>query len=64
MANTNRKVLGISDHAPYKPCRGHYHGPDLAVGRAAGETGGVKSPPDPHYRRRFPVEIIIHAVWL
>ena len=27
------------------------------------ETGGMK-PPDPHYRHRFPAEIISHAVWL
>src|SRR5580704_7950311 len=25
---------------------------------------GMTSPPDPHYRHRFPAEIIIHAVWL
>jgi putative transposase len=30
----------------------------------AGETGGMKPPPDPHYRHRFPTEIISHAVWL
>ena len=29
-----------------------------------GETGGVKPPPDLHCRRRFPAEIISHAVWL
>jgi putative transposase len=28
------------------------------------ETGGMKTPPDPHYRHRFPAEIISHAVWL
>jgi putative transposase len=28
------------------------------------ETGGMKPPPDPHYRHRFPAEIISHAVWL
>jgi DNA invertase Pin-like site-specific DNA recombinase len=34
-------------------------------GRDEGEeTGAKKSPPDPHYRRRFPAEIISHAVWL
>jgi putative transposase len=32
--------------------------------RAARETGGVKPPPDPHYRHPFPAEIISHAVWL
>src|ERR1700720_233733 len=30
----------------------------------AGETGGMKPPPDPHYRHRFSAEIISHAVWL
>ena len=29
-----------------------------------GETVGVKRPPDPHFRHRFPAEIIAHAVWL
>jgi putative transposase len=29
-----------------------------------GETGGMKRAPDPHYRHRFPAEIIAHAVWL
>ena len=24
----------------------------------------MKLPPDPHYRHRFPAEIISHAVWL
>jgi putative transposase len=24
----------------------------------------MKRPPDPHYRHRFPAEIISHAVWL
>src|SRR5215472_11846869 len=28
------------------------------------ETGGMKRPADPHYRHRFPAEIISHAVWL
>ena len=30
----------------------------------ADETGGMKSPPDPNYRHRFPATIISHAVWL
>src|SRR6476620_6770887 len=30
----------------------------------ADETVGMKSPRDPHYRHRFPAEIISHAVWL
>ena len=29
---------------------------------ATGEAGGMKPPPDPHYRHRFP--LISHAVWL
>jgi transposase-like protein len=28
------------------------------------ETDGMKPPPDPHYRHRFPAEIISQAVWL
>jgi putative transposase len=24
----------------------------------------MKQPPDPHYRHRFPAELISHAVWL
>ena len=30
----------------------------------AAETDGMKLPPNPHHRRRFPAEIISHAVWL
>jgi putative transposase len=30
----------------------------------AGETGGMKPPPDPHYCHRFPAEVISYAVWL
>jgi putative transposase len=30
----------------------------------AGQSGGMKLPPDPHYRHRFPAEIISHAVRL
>jgi putative transposase len=29
-----------------------------------GDSSGMKPPPDPHYRHRFPAEIISHAVWL
>jgi putative transposase len=36
----------------------------LAGSRVASETGGMRLPPDPHYRHRFPAEIISHAVWL
>src|SRR4030081_23802 len=36
----------------------------MAVSPEAGETGGMKPPPDPNYRHRFPAEIISHAVWL
>jgi putative transposase len=24
----------------------------------------MRKPPDPHYRHRFPAELISHAVWL
>jgi hypothetical protein len=34
---------------------------DLAVRLETSETGGVKPTPDPHYRHRFPAEIISHA---
>jgi hypothetical protein len=36
----------------------------LAAGLEIEETGGMKPPTDPHYRHRFPAEIISHAVWL
>jgi putative transposase len=29
-----------------------------------GEDGGMKKPPNPHSRHRFPTELISHAVWL
>src|SRR3954468_12642572 len=32
--------------------------------RRPARLGGMKLPPDPHYRHRFPAEIISHAVWL
>jgi putative transposase len=32
--------------------------------RSAGQNGGMRNPPDPHYRHRFPAELISHAVWL
>jgi hypothetical protein len=38
--------------------------PGLAGVAGAGEAGGMKPPPDPHYRHRFPAEVISHAVWL
>jgi hypothetical protein len=28
-----------------------------------GEDGDMTKPPDPHYRHRFPAELICHAVW-
>ena len=36
----------------------------MAASSEAGETGGMKPPPDPHYRHRFSAEIISYAVWL
>jgi putative transposase len=29
-----------------------------------GKNAGMKKPPSPHYRHRFPAELITHAVWL
>jgi transposase-like protein len=37
---------------------------DLAGPLETSETAVMKLAPDPHYRRRFPAEIISHAVWL
>src|SRR6266851_8828045 len=28
------------------------------------QNGGMRKPPNPHYRHRFPAELIRHAVWL
>ena len=36
----------------------------MAACSEASETGGMKPPPDPHYRHRFSAEIISYAVWL
>ena len=36
----------------------------MAAGLETDETDGMKRPPDPHYRHRFPAEIISQAVWL
>src|ERR1700732_754873 len=36
----------------------------MAASPEVGETDGMKPPPDPHYRQRFPAEIISYAVWL
>ncbi len=36
----------------------------LAGGSGLGQDGGIKTLPNPHYRHRFPAEIISHAVWL
>src|ERR671910_2165027 len=36
----------------------------MARGVWVGHGGGMKRAPDPHYRHRFPAEIISHAVWL
>ena len=36
----------------------------MAASSESGETGGMKLPPDPHYRHRFSAEIISYAVWL
>ena len=34
------------------------------VGAGGEEAGGMKAPPDPNYRYRFPAEIISHAISL
>src|ERR1700709_1380250 len=36
----------------------------MAVQWESSEAGGMKPAPNPHYRHRFPAEIISHAVWL
>jgi hypothetical protein len=36
----------------------------LAGQLEASRTGGMKHPPNQHYRHRLPAEIISHAVWL
>jgi putative transposase len=36
----------------------------MAVSPEAGETDGMRPPPDRHYRRRFSAEIIRYAIWL
>jgi putative transposase len=36
----------------------------LAGGQSRGQNDGMSKPPDPHYRHRFPAELINHAVWL
>src|SRR5271166_2023435 len=38
--------------------------PGLSARPETDNSGGMKPPPDPHYRHRFPAEIISHAVWL
>ena len=44
---------------------GHCHGNWAWRARPAwGRMLGMKKPPDPHYRHRFPAELISHAVWL
>jgi putative transposase len=30
----------------------------------ASDDGGMRQPPNPHHRHRFPAELISHAVWL
>ena len=38
--------------------------PGLAARSHTGNSDGIKPPPEPDYRHRFPAEIIRHAVWL
>ena len=64
MADLLGADFGLAEAHKLYACHGHCHGNRLAAMAGAGETGGMKSPPDPHYRHRFPAEIISHAVWL
>ena len=45
----------------------HRCGIVMVIGLGSGYGGGrdwdMMPPPDPHYRHRFPAEIISHAVW-
>ena len=36
----------------------------MVGGSSSGKNGGMRKPPNPHYRHRFPAELISHAVWL
>jgi putative transposase len=36
----------------------------MAASPEVGEIGGMKPPPDPHYRHRFSTGIISYAIWL
>ena len=36
----------------------------MVVGSSQGDHGGMRQPPNPHHRHRFPAELISHAVWL
>ena len=47
-----------------RPCRALSRQPGLATVPDTRKTVGMKARPDPHYRHRFPAEIISHAVWL
>jgi hypothetical protein len=58
-----RRARGIGSDT--KASRWHCHvNRGLAAGLETDETDGMKPPPDPHYRHRFPAEIISQAVWL
>ena len=36
----------------------------MVGGSSLGKNGGMRKPPDPHHRHRFPAELISQAVWL
>lgn len=36
----------------------------MVGGSSLGKNGGMRKPPDPHHRHRFPADLISHAVWL
>jgi hypothetical protein len=42
----------------------HCHGNQVGGRGGADETGDMKSLSDPHYRHRFPAEVVSHTAWL
>jgi hypothetical protein len=63
MGNLLIAVSWIS--AVVSPTDGHYLVNPIWRGKPGpGKTDGMKPLCDPHYRHRFPAEIISHAVWL
>jgi putative transposase len=48
----------------FAAARGIITVPAWAARMETDKIGGMKPPPDPHYRHRFPAAIICYAVWL